>query len=121
MKKGNTCGLPLPKWCFVTLAVPTFYMPLSYLALAVCVISRMVAGQVGDPPEWMMNAIHPAVYVTFAMWPLYVAWLILSKRLNWREKGWWLFIVVFLNMVGMPMFYVLMVRRYLGIEGRTAK
>ena len=94
-------------------------MPLAYLAVAVWAIVGMVSGEIKDPPELLMQAVHPALYVTFGMWPIYIAWVGLSKRLARREKAWWLFIVVLLNMAGMPMFYVLMIRRYLGMEGRT--
>lgn len=113
--------LPLPNWCFVLLGVPTFYMPLAYLALAVWATTGMLTGVAGGPPELMKAAVHPALYVTFAMWPVYIAWVGLSKRLTRREKGMWLFIVILANMVGMPMFYVFMIRRYLGVEGRTGK
>lgn len=112
-------GLPLRKWYFILLGVPTFYMPLAYLGVAVWPIVGMLAGEIKDPPELFMRAVHPALYVTFGMWPIYIAWVGLSKRLARREKAWWLFIVVILNMAGMPMFYVFMIRRYFGLEGRT--
>jgi len=94
-------------------------MPLAYVAVAVWAVGGMLTGGTGDFPEWMMKAIHPALYMTFGMCPFYIAWVGLSKRLARREKVWWLFIVIVLNMVGMPMFYVFMVRRYIGIERRT--
>jgi len=55
------------------------------------------------------------------MWTVYVAWVGLSTRLSLHEKGRWLLIVILLNMFGMPMFYVFMCRRYLGMEGRTGE
>lgn len=118
MNKQGTPGLPWPGWCFVALAVPTFYMPLAYLALAIWAVSNLFVGEGNDLRGWMMSAIQPALYVTLAMWPVYVVWLGVSRVLSWREKGYWLFMVVVPNMIGMPLFYVFMVRRYLGLEGR---
>ncbi len=113
--------LPLPNWCFVLLAVPTFYMPLVYLSMAVWVIGSMIF--IGPspsvrPPQWILALGEPSLYVTIAMWPIYVAWVVVSKRLTWREKALSLFVVSFLNMLGMPLFYIFMIRRYLGLEGR---
>jgi hypothetical protein len=113
--------LPLPTFCFVAIAVPTFYMPLAYFALAAWVIGGMLSGQMSDPPGWLVVAIEPALNVTFCMWPIYIAWVAISRRLTWKEKTWWLFIVLLMNMVGMPIFYVFMIRRYLGLEGRPNK
>ncbi len=97
-------------------------MPLGYLVVVVwAIVGMLVDGEVGvrDTPQWMMIVAESALYVTVAMWPIYIAWLAFSKMLTWREKGQWLGIVILLNMVGMPWFYVFMIRRYLGLEGRT--
>jgi hypothetical protein len=102
-------GLPLPKWCFVLLGVPTFYLPLAYLVMGVwAIVGMLVGGEFGEPPEWMVYVLNPALYVTCGLWPIYIAWVGLSKRLALREKGWWLVVVILLNMFGMPMFYVFM-------------
>jgi len=46
--------LPLPKWCFVLLEVPTFYMPLVYVVLAGWVIGSLLMGPpLADIPQWM--------------------------------------------------------------------
>jgi len=119
MNKTDTTRLPRPRWFFLALAVPTFYMPLAYLVLAVWTISGISGGGISDPPAWIVNMIQPAPYVTAALWPVYLTWLGFSKILTWREKGLWLFIVILLNMLGMPMFYIFMIRRHLGVEGRT--
>ncbi len=113
--------LPLPVWCYAILGVPTFYMPLAYSVLALWAVSGIFSMVSGGPPDWLLAAIRPALYTTFALWPVYISWVCLSKRLTWREKGVWLFIVIMLNMLGMPLFYVFMIRRYLGIEGRMGK
>ncbi len=113
--------LPLPTLCFVALGLPTFYMPLAYFALAVWVIGGMLAGDLGDLPDWLANPVIPPLAVTFCMWPVYIVWVAISRRLTWKEKAWWLFIVLLMNMVGMPIFFVFMVRRYLGLEGRPNK
>jgi hypothetical protein len=119
-EKQDKPKLPLPKWCFLLLGVPTFYMPLAYLSLAVCVVGWLIIGRPQKiPGEWLAAFAGPSLYVTFALWPIYIGWVVFSKRLTLREKGLWLVIVFFLNMLGMPWFYVFMVRRYLGIEGRT--
>ena len=84
--------------------------------MAAWVFGGMLTGDFWDFPVWMKITISPAIYVTFGLWPIYIAWVVLSKRLSWREKAWWLFIVIALNMLGMPIFYVFMIRRYLGLE-----
>ena len=95
-------------------------MPLVYLTMMVCVFCSMITGRPENPlPQWFGVALVASLYVTAAMLPIFVAWVILSKRLTLREKGLWLFVVLFLNMLGMPWFYVFMLRRYLGIEGRV--
>jgi hypothetical protein len=117
--RGKYAGLPLPKWCFVLIAVPTFYMPLAYLTFFSWAVGEMFFGKLGRPPEWLAVVIGPAIWTTVVMWPIYVAWVAISRRLTLREKGLWLVIVSLGNMIGMPIFYVFMLRRYLGVEGRT--
>ena len=88
--------------------------------MAVCVFCWMLTGRPEKlDAEWLKLFLESSLYVLAAMWPIYLAWVVLSKRLTLQEKFLWLFIIVFLNMAGMPMFYVFMLRRYLGIEGRT--
>jgi len=60
-----------------------------------------------------------ACYLTVALLPIYIAWVIFSKQLTAREKLWWVFIVILANMIGMPWFYIFIVRRYLGLENKT--
>jgi len=121
--KAMAPGLPLPRWCFVLLAVPTFFMPPVFVLVAGVAIGSMLLG--GDVPKrntWFDGVAATGlagVYVTFVMWPVYLLWAALSKRLVLREKVLWLAIIVWFNMLGMPAFYIFMVRRYLGIEGRT--
>jgi len=110
--------LPRPRWCFVLLAIPTFYMPLAYFAGAVWMFGCILLRQLALPPEWMKAAYVGSLPVAFALWPIYIAWVLLTKRLRWREKCVWLLIVCGLNMFGMPAFFVFMVRRYLGLENR---
>lgn len=117
----NKSKLPLPKWCLFLPGVPTFYMLLSILAIVAILIFEMIFGRAEDVPEWMMIATYPAPYVCIMLWPAYIVWLVFSRRLTWREKVLWLFVVTFLNMVGMPMLYIFMIRRYLGLEGRIGK
>ena len=114
---------PWPKsyWLLIALAIPTFYMPLAYVTAAVWVMHGFFSHHTGDMPTWMFTLVHPSLYVTLALWPVYVVWAGLSGRLNRHEKGWWLFIVFFMNMIGMPMFFVFMVRRYLGLEAAALK
>ncbi|MBN1590452.1 MAG: hypothetical protein JW888_13135 [Pirellulales bacterium] len=113
--------LPLPRWCFVLLAVPTFYMPLAYLLLiGVAIGSTVFVGHVPRLPAWLGVIAHTALCVTVVMGPVYLLWAALSKRLTWKEKIPWLLMIVLGNMVAMPFFYVFMVRRYLGVEDRTS-
>ena len=120
--RSNNPTLPLPKWCLVLLGIPTFYIALAYLAIALVALGWLCSGEKlqGPPPDW------PGVFVfvvpiclTFMLWPVYLAWAAFSKRLTWREKILWLFLITSLNMIGMAWFYVFIIRRYLGIEGRT--
>lgn len=114
--------LNLPKWCFLLLGVPTFYMLSAVLAMVgISIFVMLFGGEAEDIPEWMMIGTYAALDVIIVMWPVYIVWLVFSKRLTRREKVYWLFIVIFLNMVGMPMFYIFMIRRYLGLEGRIGK
>ncbi|MHC4642297.1 MAG: hypothetical protein ACYS32_11685 [Planctomycetota bacterium] len=118
----NKPKLPLPKWCLFLLGVPTFYMPLMYLTTVASVIFVMLFDiEAEDVPEWLAIATYSAIYVVFVLWPVYIVWLAFSKRLALREKIFWLFVVTILNMLGMPMFYIFMIRRYLGLEGRIGK
>ncbi|PHS03171.1 MAG: hypothetical protein COA78_18935 [Blastopirellula sp.] len=121
MQETTQHNLPLPRWCFVLLAVPTFYMLLAFLSLAVWVFTSILMGQVGGPPGWMLPALGFALNVTFVMWPIYFVWVCFSKRLTWREKVAWGFIVLYANMLGMPAFFIFMIRRYLGLEKRINK
>ncbi len=117
-------SLPLPKWCLFLLGVPTFYMPLAFLLVVAVQASAVLAAGSEGPPEWADRTKEwgwPAIYVMGGLWPIYIAWVGLSSRLDWREKAIWLGIVLFLNLVGMPMFYIFMLRRYLGLEGRPSK
>ena len=119
-KQQTRIGLPLPKWCFVLLGIPTFCLPLVLLALAAWVLAAAMGGRVAEPPDWTGSAAyHCFVAVATAQWLVYLAWIAFSKRLTGREKALWLFAVTYGNVIGMPMFYVFMLRRYLGLEGRT--
>ena len=113
--------LPLPVWCFVLLGVPTFYMLLAALVLFGWGIQGILLDRLGDPPGWLTCGGQVALYVTYVMWPVYIAWVLFSRRLTGKEKALWLFLVLYLNMVGMAVFYVFMIRRYLGLEGRVTK
>ncbi len=95
-------------------------MPLAWLLTGIWVVIGILAGHFVDKPDWIVAVAYPSFYVTFAMWPIYVAWVVLSRRLNLREKLLWLILVTLMNMVGMAMFFIFMLRRYLGIEGRTS-
>ena len=56
----NKPKLPLPRWCFFLLGVPTFYMPLMYLATVEIVIFVMLfVIEAENVPEWLVIAIYP--------------------------------------------------------------
>ncbi len=114
--------LPAPKWCFVLLGVATFSMLAGCLSFTVWAVVEVVAGVPPGQRQWMKElTLAPAVCVTLGLWSVYIAWIGLSARLTRCEKTQWLFIVLFLNHAGMPMFYVFMLRRYLGLEGRASR
>ena len=113
--------LPLPIWCFILLAVPTFYMPAAALDVLVWAMAGILAWDLGDPPLWLVTIVEPAIYLVPVMWPIYLGWVVFSKRLTGKEKVVWVLIVLLMNMVGMAVFYVFMVRRYLGLERRFGR
>jgi len=120
--QATPVGLPAPKWCFVLLGVPTFYMPLAYLLMPGWMVFKFATGSMAEePPSALRDALGVAFYVTCAMLPIYSAWVALSKRLTRWEKASWLLVVIFLNMFGMPVFYIFMIRRYLGLENPTTQ
>jgi len=79
----------------------------------------MLWGYSSDLPNWMSVILEASLYVTYVMLPFYLLWAVVCMKLNWKEKAFWMFIIIFLNMVGMPMFYVFITRRYQGKEGQT--
>jgi len=111
--------LPRSKWIFILIGIPTFYMPLAYLIMAIWAIGGMIFNYDLETPIWLLFIIGPAYFVTIALWPIYIVWVLFSKRLTKTEKLKWLFIVILMNMLGMPWFYVTMVRRYLGLENQS--
>lgn len=118
----NKTKHPGPKWFFFIIGVPTFYMPLMYLAnVSIFILVILFGIEAEDVPELVMAAIYSSLYVCIVMLPVYIVWVVFSRRLKWREKVLWLFVVTVLNMVGMPMFFIFMLRRYLGLEGRIGK
>jgi len=72
-----------------------------------------------ETPAWLVGIGTPAFYLTVALLPIYIAWVVFSKQLSVREKLRWGFIVILANMIGMPWFYIFIVRRYLGLENKT--
>ena len=122
MPQGADSGrrLPLPRWLLVLLAPPTFFMPLAYAVLAVWVIGCMLIWGFGELPKWLLGVGIAAIGVTFAMWPVYIVWVLACPDLTRREKVRWLLLMVLLNMFAMPAFYLFIVRRRLGIEVRRS-
>jgi hypothetical protein len=121
MPENPPASLPLPKWCFVLLGALTFHLYLVIYGIvynAMVVIFKVV-GEVWYPPEWVGQAIiNSFICVTICLWPIYLVWIVRSKRLTRREKVASLLMVTVMNWFGMPIFFVFMVRRYLGLEGR---
>ncbi len=116
--EGVEFRLPAPKWVFVLLGLPTFYMPVAYIVLVGFIIVAMLTGSNMESPEWLRAFGLSALYVTFILWPIYIGWAAFSKKLAWREKIVAIGVIVLFNMFGMPAFFIFMVRRYLGIEAR---
>ena len=114
-------ALPAPTWCFFLLGAFTFCQLLPYLAVVVWVIAGTLGVSMFSDPPALPRGVFSFSLLTFGLLPVYVAWIWGSKRLSRLDKAGWLFLVVVLNMVGMPMFYVFMIRRYLGFETRVGK
>lgn len=94
-------------------------MPSAYLLMAIWAFVIIIFGDHLDFPDWLTVVCGSSLYVMFALWPVYVLWVMLSKRLHWREKLLWLIFVTLGNMIGMAAFFIFMMRKYLGLEGRT--
>ena len=102
--------LPRPKWLFALLAIPTFCMPLPVLILA----GMFLFGRAKSLPVWIGWPVAAEIVITILLWPVYLFWVLLSKRLRVIDKILWAFIIIVLNVFGMPWFYVRMVRVYVG-------
>ena len=63
-------------------------------------------------------ALKAPFFAAVVMWPIYVAWVALCKRLTRWEKLFWLVLVTWGHMLGMAGFYVFIICRYLGLEGQ---
>lgn len=111
--------LPLPKWCYLLLAAPTFYMPLAYLTFVSFVLGSAIFDVNWKCPVWLSQFTQSALTVTLVLWPVYFLWALFSKQLVWREKLVWILAIFVGNMIAMPIFFVFMIRRYLGLEGKT--
>ena len=104
------------KLLLLIIGIPTFFMPLAYLIMVIWAFGGMIFNYDLDMPAWMLYFLEPAYYITLILLPMYAAWVLLSKKISGAEKFKWILIIIFLNMIGMPMFYVFIVRKYLGIK-----
>jgi hypothetical protein len=106
-------------WCLVLLGLVTFAIALVILAFLLWVVVALWAHDFGESQRMTVGLSGMFAFcASLALLPIYIGWVLVSRRLTWSEKGLWLFLVVFLNAAGMPLFYVFMVRRYHGLEGR---
>jgi hypothetical protein len=108
----------LPRW-MVAIAFPTFAMP-ALLVVALgweCSVLVMRAWDQLPPPLWLVwGVVGPMITLMLLLWPLYIIWAWKSTQLTRQEKFRWIVILLWLTVIGMPVFYVFMVRRYTGAE-----
>jgi hypothetical protein len=105
-------------WLIIA-SVPTLYMPLAYIAMMAFLGVVVTRGHTDNMPDLFLIFGWLTWGITVVMCPLYLVWAWFSKILSLREKARWSVIITGLNVLGMPAFYIFMVRRYLGFEGRT--
>jgi len=89
--------LPFSKWFFIFIGILTFYLPLVYLIMAIWALGGMIFNYNLEIPAWLMGIGTLACYLTVALLPIYITWVIFSKQLTAREKLWWAFIVILIN------------------------
>lgn len=106
--------LPFPGWVFVLLALPTFFMPVVWIITCGWAMGSIFLDKPMVFPEWFKAVGEASLWVCFVLWPIYIVWAACSKRLDRKEKLYWIGIIFLLNMVGMPIFFVFMLRLYLG-------
>jgi len=94
-------------------------LPLVYMISILWVLGGLIFNYNPETPIWLLTIGFPAYFLTIALLPVYIVWVVFSKRLTVREKWWWPFIVIIMNMIGMPWFYIFIFRRYLGIKTKT--
>jgi len=103
----------LPTLVMVAAALPTFHMLCAGIAIIVWLCGGLLAGRIDEPSVPLKQFAYPALYAAAILGPAYLAWIFFTKRLDSKEKTCWAVVVVTLNLIGMPIFYVFMAQRYL--------
>ncbi|MCP4405206.1 MAG: hypothetical protein GY801_48880 [bacterium] len=106
-----------PRWMTV-LAIPTFVMPALFLVLVGWLLFGVALNtwEVSSPDWLYWVATYLAIGLCLLLWPVYIVWVVRSTHLTSHEKRHWVGMIVFGNIIGMPMFYIFMMRRYQGTD-----
>jgi hypothetical protein len=99
------------------LGIPTFFLLLIYVMVAVTVLLCVIFNW--DIPEYefldsVVFVIIEAVF--FVTWTIYFLWAIFTRQYTWKEKLVWILVIFLMNVIGMPYFFVVMLRKYKGIK-----
>lgn len=99
------------------LGIPTFFLLLIYVVVAVAALLCLIFDW--DIPDYEL--LDPVVVVIvevvfFVTWAIYFLWAIFTRQYTWKEKLVWVLLIFLFNVIGMPYFFVVMVRKYKGIK-----
>jgi hypothetical protein len=102
------------------LAIPTFLMPVLLLVFLGWGFSIAVLNSWENfPQDWLSWAVvAPLLVLCLLLWPVYIVWAVRTRHLTSHEKLHWVGMILLGNIIGMPVFYVFMLRRYQGRDTR---
>ncbi len=87
-----SAGHRVAKWCLVLLGLVTFAIALVLLAFVLWAVVSLWAHDFREPQRMTVGlSMLFAFYASLAILPIYIGWVLVSRRLTWSEKGLWLF------------------------------
>ena len=106
---------------FILLFIPTCYMLFALVMFLFGSFGLILIFRVRELPHWWEPSIRLLLYVTPVMCLIYLGWASVTTHLSRRERRQWIYLILLGNMLVMPIFYVAMMRRYLGKHGTTTR
>jgi len=98
----------------IILAIPTFLAPAMMLFLSLWCIAGELSLVAKLSANTIENVEKIVEWIIYLLWPIYISWAFFTKLLKKEEKIGYCFIIIFLNIIGIPWFYIEMMRRYKG-------